>query len=158
MACIILYTLIHAAPVRCFDLSRDTAIHLLSTDHTHERVIAGRNSGLFELGDVVTWEAVHLGIRQQLQVQITAFNRPYFFEDSMLKGAFSSMRHEHHFREEGDKTIMTDIFEYKVPFGLLGRLFDRVYLKGYMTRLLERRNKVIRAIAENDTITFEKNK
>ncbi|WP_118949514.1 SRPBCC family protein [Taibaiella helva] len=155
MACILMHTLIHATPERCFDLSRDAAVHLLSTDHTHERVVAGRSSGLFELGDAVTWEAVHLGIRQQLEVRISRFDRPHFFEDTMVRGAFRSMRHEHHFRRDGNSTIMTDIFDYTVPAGPLGRLFDELCLKSYMTRLLEKRNRVIKAIAEKDRVTFQ---
>ncbi|WP_118973895.1 SRPBCC family protein [Taibaiella koreensis] len=152
MACILMYTLIHATPEQCFDLSRDTEVHLLSTRHTHERVVAGRSRGLFEAGDTVTWEAVHLGIRQQLETRISRFDRPHFFEDVMVKGAFRSMRHEHHFREEGDGTIMTDIFDYTLPAGPLGQLFDWLYLKGYMMRLLEKRNRMIKAIAEKDRL------
>lgn len=129
MARIVLYTFMQALPERCFDLSRDTAIHLLSTQDTQERVVAGRCSGLFELNDDVTWEAIHLGIKQRLRIKITGFDRPFFFEDTMQKGAFKSMRHEHHFCLEKKGTRMTDIFEYEIPFGFLGHLFDRFYLK-----------------------------
>ena len=150
MTRITLHTQIHAPVPLCFDLSRDAGIHLLSTAHTQERVVAGRKEGLFELHDEVTWEAVHLGIRQRLSTRITKMDPPLFFEDRMLKGAFKSMRHEHHFREEGSNTLMTDIFEYEMPFGWPGRIFNRLYLKRYMTRLLEKRNAVIKTEAEKE--------
>lgn len=58
------------------------------------------------------------------------------------------MRHEHHFKEQNGVTVMEDIFEYEVRLGWLGKVFDRIYLKQYMTRLLEIRNRAIKKIAE----------
>lgn len=149
MTKIVLTTFINCPAEQCFDLARSADVHLESTKHTHEKVIAGRTSGLFELNDEVTWEAIHLGFRQKLSTRITRFERPVFFEDQMLKGAFKSMRHEHHFKEEKTGTMMKDIFEYEVPVGWLGKLFDHLYLKRYMTRLLVLRNQTIKSIAEH---------
>src|SRR6188768_3229856 len=116
MTTIKLTTIIDAPIDKCFDVSRDIKIHELSTKDTNERAVAGKTSGLCELNDQITWQATHFGIRQRLTVRITKFNRPIFFEDVMLKGAFKSMRHEHHFRQVGNKTEMTDVFEYETPF------------------------------------------
>lgn len=148
MTVIELETNIKASVDCCFDLTRDIDIHKLSTERTNEKAIAGRTSGLCELGDKVTWEARHFGIRQRLSVQITKFNKPYFFEDRMIKGAFKSMRHEHHFKEVNGTTVMTDKFMYQVPFGLLGQIFDKVILKSYMTKFLVTRNRIIKEVAE----------
>lgn len=150
MTRLILHTFINASPEQCFDLSRDAEVHLLSTRHTNERVVEGRASGLFELGDNVTWEAVHLGVKQKLSSKITKFDPPLFFEDTMQKGAFASMRHEHHFEETNDGTLMTDIFEYEVPLGWLGKIFNQVYLRRYMTQLLTSRNTCIKELAEKN--------
>ena len=133
----------------CFDLARSADIHLLSTKHTNEKAIAGRRSGLFELDDEVTWEAIHLGVKQRLSTRITQMEYPHFFEDTMLKGAFKSMRHEHLFEDQPGITIMTDNFFYEVPLGWMGRIFDFIYLKGYMTKLLQMRNSVIKKEAEH---------
>lgn len=148
MTTIILTTEIIAPVQRCFDLSRDVDIHLLSTELTNEKVVGGRTGGLFELNDSVTWEAVHFGIKQRLSTTITKMNAPNFFEDVMTKGAFRSMRHEHHFEERDGKTCMKDVFQYEVPYGLIGKLFDVLVLKRYMTQLLVKRNEVIKGVAE----------
>ncbi len=138
-----------SAPIEtCFDVSRDIDIHQLSTEGTNEKAIAGRTSGLCEQGDQVTWEAKHFGIKQQLTVQIVKVERPLYFEDRMLKGAFKSMRHEHHFEEKDGKTIMSDLFEYEVPFGIFGNIFDKLILKNYMNRFLKIRNRVLKSVAE----------
>jgi ligand-binding SRPBCC domain-containing protein len=148
MTVIELETEIESNIEKCFDLTRDVDVHKQSTEKTKEKVIAGRTSGLCELGDQITWEAIHFGVRQRLSVKITKLNKPYFFEDQMIKGAFKSMRHEHHFKALDGRTLMIDKFEYQVPFGLIGRLFDKIILKNYMTDFLLTRNRIIKKIAE----------
>lgn len=67
------------APIEmCFDLARSVEMHLRSTASTGERAVGGVMTGLMNLNDEVTWEAIHLGIRQRLTSRITIFNRvPY---------------------------------------------------------------------------------
>lgn len=143
-----LITHINAPIDRVFDLARSIDFHLLSTAHTNEKAIAGKTSGLIELHETVTWRAKHLGFYQNLTVQITQFERPHFFEDRMLKGAFKHMKHQHHFKEHNNGCLMTDTFEFSSPFGYLGQAFDLLFLKKYMTRLLLKRNEALKAIAE----------
>jgi len=90
-------TTIDAPPERCFDLARDVGAHLRSTGPTGERAVGGVTSGLLELGDEVTWEARHLGVRQRLTARISRLERPRLFEDVMVRGAFASLHHVHEF-------------------------------------------------------------
>jgi ligand-binding SRPBCC domain-containing protein len=144
MGIIIIHTLL-PAPIRvCFDVARDIGIHLRSASHTREIVVSGKQEGLCELDDIITWEATHMGVRQQLTVQITAMEPPFFFEDRMLKGAFGSMTHQHIFRQVDQGTMMEDVFSYTVPLGWAGQIFDKLVLRSYMMRFLLKRNKLIR--------------
>jgi hypothetical protein len=54
MATIVLTTLIHAPPERCFDLSRSVELHVASTRQTAERAIGAVMSGLLGLGQEIT--------------------------------------------------------------------------------------------------------
>ena len=148
MPLIKLTTYIKAPAARCFDLSRSMDLHMISTRHTGEKAIAGVTSGLIQLGETVSWRAKHLGVWQTLTTRITAYQRPGFFVDEQVAGAFKAFRHEHHFEEEAGLTLMTDIFDYQSPLGTLGRIADKLFLEAYMTRLLQERNKVIKAYAE----------
>lgn len=49
------------------------------------------------------------------------------------------MEHEHYFQSIKGVTTMTDQFYYKVPFGLIGRIFDFFILKKYMIKILTMR-------------------
>src|SRR5215475_12101811 len=118
-----------AAPIEvCFDLARDIDFHTRSLEGTEERAVAGCTSGLIGLGETVTWEARHLGVRQRLTVEVTAFDRPNYFRDVMTAGAFRSFAHDHRFQVQGSCTVMTDEVEFHSPLGPLGWLVDRLFL------------------------------
>lgn len=148
MSTIHLTTIIKADFYTIFDLARDIDLHQKSTFKTNEKAIAGRLSGLIQEGETVTWRAKHLGAYQTLTTKIISMNKPYHFTDKMLKGAFKSMKHQHIFRQEGEMTIMTDIFEFQSPFGIIGKLFNMFFLKNYLTNFLLERNKLIKITAE----------
>lgn len=143
-----LITIINAPIEKVFDMARSIDLHVESTRQTNERAIAGKTSGLIGLGETVTWEATHFGVRQTLTSKITAFDYPDFFVDDMVQGAFKKIHHEHHFETKGKQTIMRDIFVFESPLGLFGRFFNWLILTRYMTRLLEKRNEVIKEAAE----------
>lgn len=145
-----LETFIDAPVERVFDLSRSIELHKLSTKETHEEAVDGKVTGLVALNDFITWRAKHLGFFQRLTVKIIAMDRPRSFVDTMLKGAFAYMKHTHLFEVSGTGTLMTDVFEYKSPLGVLGRMADSLFLKDYMTRLLINRNHEIKVVAESN--------
>lgn len=150
MPSIILYTRIQADARICFDLSRSIEMHTHSMQHTGETVIGEKNKGLLNLGDTVTWKARHLGVEQTLTVEITDMDPHRFFVDVQLKGPFKQFTHQHIFTREKEGTLMKDIFHYQAPCGILGLLADALFLKKYMTRLLETRNLHIKRIAESE--------
>ncbi len=133
-----------------FDLSRSIDLHKISTEQTNEQAIAGKTSGLIGMNESVTWRAKHFGIYQNLTSKITEFDSPNYFADEMVKGAFKEFKHEHHFAESNGGTLMTDIFDYKSPFGILGKLADKMFLEKYMTELLTERNRIVKEFAESE--------
>jgi ligand-binding SRPBCC domain-containing protein len=138
-----------AAPIDvCFDLARDLDLHIQSQAAAGERAVAGRLSGLIELGETVTWEARHLGVRQRFTSQITAFDRPTHFRDEMIAGAFRSFAHDHRFESRDAETIMTDEVSFRSPLGPLGRLVDAAFMTAYLRRLLAGRCQGIKQAAE----------
>ena len=150
MPVIELNTEIHAPVDRVFDLSRSVDLHVASTAHTGERAVAGVTSGLIELGQEVTWRARHFGVWQHLTSRITAFDRPAHFRDSLVRGIFRRFDHDHFFATSGGGTVMRDVFDFRSPLGILGRIADRLFLVRYMTHLLATRNALIKTVAESD--------
>lgn len=150
MPMIILKTHVTAPQELVFNLARSIDLHMLSLSHTNERAIDGRISGLVDTDDTVTWRATHFGITQELTSHIIEVQPHDFFADVQVRGAFKSFKHEHHFKtlQNGD-TLMEDVFCYISPLGLLGKIADVLFLKKYMTRLLEQRNAALKTTAES---------
>ena len=150
MALIRLETHIDASVERCFDLSLSVDLHRHSVAHTRERPVAGVTSGIMKLGDTVTWEAVHFGIKQHLTTQITAYERPYRFTDEMIKGIFQEITHHHKFVPQSQATLMIDLFTFHAPLGFLGKLAETLFLTQYMKGLLLARNRYLKQMAETE--------
>jgi ligand-binding SRPBCC domain-containing protein len=154
MPTIIIKTQIKASAEACYKLSLNVDLHQESTSKTGEHIVDGIRNGIMQLGDTVTWKAKHFGIWQTLTTKITKEQKYSLFVDEMMKGTFSEMKHEHHFAENQGFTIMTDVFTFKSPFGILGKIFNYFVLENYMKKFLIERNQLIKSIAESD----EKNK
>lgn len=148
MTTINITTKINAPKQIVFDASRNIDIHQQSASESNEKAIAGITSGLINLNETVTWRGKHFGFYLTHQSRITVMELHNYFVDEMVKGKFESFKHEHIFEEENGFTIMKDKLQYETPFGILGELFDGLFLKKHLTHFLIERNKVLKEISE----------
>ncbi|MFT4235665.1 MAG: SRPBCC family protein [Microbacterium sp.] len=135
-----LVTAIAAPPQACFDLSLSVDAHSQSMDGSDEEAIAGVTTGRMGPGDTVTWRARHFGIRFRMTSRITEWDEPRRFVDEQVRGPFKRWHHEHLFEETDGGTRMVDRIDFASPLGPIGRVVDALVLRGYMTRLIARRN------------------
>jgi ligand-binding SRPBCC domain-containing protein len=141
-------TLIHAPVQVVFDAARDITLHCQTARHTHERAVAGVRHGKVQLNDEVTFEAVHLGVRQRLSSCISEFEPPHYFVDEMIRGAFKTLWHRHEFEARDQSTLMRDTIIWTSPFGPVGVLFDRLILIRHMQNFLRVRNRELKHLVE----------
>jgi len=151
MTTIVVETRITAPIERCFDLARDIDAHVKTSSSTGERAVGGKTSGLLDLGDVVTFEAVHFGIRQRLTSRIVEFDRPRRFVDEMVQGAFASLRHVHEFVVDGSAVVMRDTLTWRSPLGVLGVVADKLFVEGHMRAFLVKKQSELKEFAERTT-------
>ncbi len=138
-----LTTFIPAPVERVFDLSRNISLHKISMMHTREEAIAGVTSGLINKGESVTWKAKHFFKTRIFTSRITEMVSPQKFTDKMTSGDFRSYEHEHYFKSAENGTIVIDIVQFETPYGIIGKLMNKLYLTRYLEKLITRRNKVI---------------
>jgi hypothetical protein len=106
-------TVIRAPIERCFDLARSVEVHLAGNVHCGEAAVAnaGATSGLISMAQRVTWRAKHFGVWHRLTSEITAVDRPVYFQDTMIQGIFRFMKHDHFLRPlSTEETEMKDFF------------------------------------------------
>ena len=89
----------------------------------------------FPMGPIkMTWVAEHLG-----------YQPPEKFEDIMKKGPFRSWHHVHRFIEKDGGTVVHDEVDYKLPMGVLGRVFGSRNVRNRLNRMFRaRENRLIR--------------
>ncbi len=146
-----LETKIAAPPERCFLLSLNIDLHKESTAQTSERAIAGVTSGIIGANQTVTWQGRHFGFMLTHETLISEYDRPYHFQDIMLRGMFKRFVHDHFFDELPDgSTLMRDELRFSAPFGPIGWLVETLVLRSYLTHFLIERNHLIQVVAESD--------
>ncbi|MBX9686409.1 MAG: SRPBCC family protein [Candidatus Obscuribacterales bacterium] len=154
MSIIVLSTEIKAPIEVCFDLSRSIDFHLKSAEQTEEKAIDGVTSGLIGPHETVTFQAKHFGFVFELSGQITAYDRPYHFRDSMIRGPFKRLVHDHIFEHKDGITSMIDRFDFESPLGALGDLLDRMLMREHLSKFLRKRNQYLKEIAETNPSAF----
>jgi len=145
-------TVIRAPIARCFDLARSVEAHLAGNINWGEAAVAqgGITSGLVGLGQRVTWREKHFATWHRLTSEITAMDRPVYFQDTMIEGPFHFMQHDHTFRTlSSEMTEVGDVFRFAAPLPVLGSLAEILVLRRYMQSLLRKRNAVLKVIAES---------
>ena len=139
MPTIILETLIHARAEECFDLMRDERIQPKPLPAIF---------GDFGTGQTVTFKSKNFGIEQSLTVRVDEFDRPRLLVDEMIEGNFKSFKHIHEFLFVQDGTLMKDTLVWESPFGILGRIADKLFLESHLTQLVTARNTKLKELAE----------
>jgi ligand-binding SRPBCC domain-containing protein len=139
MPTIVLETIIHARAEECFDLIRDKRIQTEPLPAIF---------GEFGIGQTVTFKNKNFGLDQSLTVKVIEFGRPTLLVDEMTVGTFRSFKHIHEFLFVENGTLMRDTLVWETPFGILGKLIDKLFLKRHLTELVSTRNAKLKEIAE----------
>jgi ligand-binding SRPBCC domain-containing protein len=100
------------------------------------------------LGQTVTFEGRHFGMKQRLTVRVVEFERPTLFVDEMTEGTFKDFKHIHEFLPKGDGTLMLDTLIWTSPLGFAGRIVDKLFIGPHLRSLVTERNKRLKYLAE----------
>lgn len=92
-------------------------------------------------GQIISYQIEVLPkIKQAWVTEITHVNNQKMFVDEQRFGPYVMWHHEHHFKElENGKVQMNDIVSFKLPLGLIGRLFAGRMIRNRVTQIFEYR-------------------
>ena len=97
-------------------------------------------------GQLIDYSIKLFGKRVHWRTMITSYNKNVSFIDQQLKGPYVMWHHFHEFSEVDGKVEMIDTVNYIVPFGILGRIVNYLYLKRELMYIFDYRKKVINNI------------
>lgn len=69
------------------------------------------------------------GIPFSWKTEISAWEPPYRFIDTQLKGPYKIWIHEHRFEEKGNETIMTDTVKFLSPGWILEPVINKLFVE-----------------------------
>ena len=150
MASFVLERVLRATPERVFAAALDPELHVRSMARHEETMVAAPAGGVFTEGSTVTWRARHLGVMFRLTSMVYDIDPPHGFSDRQTKGPFAAFVHEHVFAEHPEGTLMRDTVTFRSPFGPIGALVDRLFMRKYLRRLIDERNVILATEVEAD--------
>lgn len=93
----------------------------ITSDYMGERMYQGM---------IITYKVMPLlNVPVNWVTEITHVREPWFFVDNQKSGPFKYWHHQHIFEEVEGGTQMTDIVNYAVPFGFLGRAVEHMIIR-----------------------------
>ena len=99
-------------------------------------------------GQIIQYKVTPLlGISLSWMTEITQVKENSYFIDEQRFGPYAMWHHEHHFEATEDgKVKMTDIVNFKLPFGVFGDLLAGFYVKNKVKFIFESRFKILEEI------------
>jgi ligand-binding SRPBCC domain-containing protein len=98
---------------------------------------------MFE-GQIITYKVSPLlGIKINWMTEITTVKDNEYFIDEQRFGPYSLWHHRHHFYEIDGGIKMIDEVNYKLPFGFLGSIAHRLFVRKKLKSIFEYREKVL---------------
>lgn len=82
------------------------------------------------------------------QTRIEAWDPPHQFIDNQLRGPYRLWHHTHRFEPDGGATLIHDRVRYRIGFGPLGAVADRLLVRGDLERIFDFRREAIANLIE----------
>jgi len=102
-----------------------------------------------KLGSEIILELTQIHIIKTIwKIQLTDFKPHTIITDTQIKGPFKVWVHSHCFKDQQDKTLMTDKVNYELPFGILGKTVNQILIKRLINKQFEFRHKTTKEILE----------
>ena len=101
----------------------------LTPQEMNMKIISGADRPMYA-GQVIQYSVRPIpGFKTQWVSEITQYKDKTYFIDLQLYGPYAFWHHKHLVHEIEGGVAMEDIIDYKVPFGILGRLLHPVLVK-----------------------------
>ena len=96
-------------------------------------------------GMIITYKITPLlGIKMNWMTEITHVKEQEYFVDEQRFGPYALWHHQHHFKEIKGGVQMTDILNYAIPYGAIGRLANKVLVAKEIQKIFTYREKAIK--------------
>ena len=91
-------------------------------------------------GSEFLFQMVRYGVDYPIRFVVEKYVTGHSFTYNQVKGLLASWRHTIRFEEKDPQsTLVTDIVEYEIPFGIFGRIVDDIFARREVRKILDYR-------------------
>lgn len=95
-------------------------------------------------GMIITYKVSPLwGIKMNWMTEITHVKENEYFVDEQRFGPYALWHHQHHFKEVVGGVLMTDLLNYAVPYGFVGRIANKLLVASQIKKIFDYREEAI---------------
>ncbi|WP_295671208.1 SRPBCC family protein [uncultured Mucilaginibacter sp.] len=80
-----------------------------------------------------------LGLKMNWMTEITHVKDGEYFVDEQRFGPYALWHHQHHFKVIEGGVLMTDILDYAIPYGAVGRLANAILVEKQVKQIFDYR-------------------
>jgi ligand-binding SRPBCC domain-containing protein len=95
-------------------------------------------------GMIITYKiSPLLGIKMDWMTEITHIKEGEYFVDEQRFGPYALWHHQHHFKAIDGGVLMNDILHYAIPYGVIGRITNKVFVGSEVKKIFTYRENAI---------------
>jgi len=123
--------------------SNPSNLEKLTPDNISFKTTSGNADKMYQ-GQIITYKIGILPlIKSNWVTEITTVKENSYFIDEQRFGPYKMWHHEHLFKANGNTTEMTDKISFALPFGFLGQIAYKLFVKKRLKEIFQFRGEVI---------------
>ena len=127
-------------------LSDPANLKLITPEYMGFNILSGADRKMFA-GQIIQYIVTPiLGIKTNWVTEITHVIDHEYFVDEQRFGPYALWHHKHFLKEVEGGVEMEDIVDYKIPFGILGRLVHPFLVKPKLNEIFDYREKKLKEL------------
>jgi ligand-binding SRPBCC domain-containing protein len=127
--------------------SRPENLNDLTPDDLQFEILSEQIAEVMYPGMIINYRiSPFKGVKFRWTTEIVHCVYKEYFVDEQRFGPYAFWHHRHHFEQKADHVLMIDEVNYALPFGILGRIMQSLYIKKKLEGIFNYREKKIREI------------
>lgn len=115
----------------------------ITPKHMNFRITSGEPEPMYP-GQIISYKVSPFpGMKTNWVTEITHVEKEKYFVDEQRFGPYKMWHHEHSFEEREGTVWMRDKVSYKLPFGILGDIAQRLFVRKQLKGIFNYRQQVL---------------
>ncbi|NJB70173.1 ligand-binding SRPBCC domain-containing protein [Saonia flava] len=127
-------------------ISNPKNLKIITPDHMGFNIISGMERPMFP-GQIIQYKVSPFkGYTTKWVTEITHVKEGTYFVDEQRFGPYALWHHKHFLNPVEGGTLMEDVIDYKIPFGIIGQLAHPLLVKKQLLEIFNYREQKLQAL------------